>query len=418
MQRVLCVLPTVWDHLELRCGDGAWRERWELVPVGPPDDDVAWDWDWRAWLDAAATERGHGVTSSSDYPGCVLAALLARRLGLPGADPAALLRASHKLASREAQALAAPDAVPRFAAVDPDAPSVPFGYPCFVKPIKSSFSMFARRIDSEASLRAHVDRPIVRDFLRHFPRIFNELLRAHSDLPLDASRFLAEEPLEGEQVTVEGFVHDGQVVPLAVVDSVVHPITRSFVRFDLPSRLPPAVQARMIDVCARAVRGLGLDRTLWNVELFWDAARDRVSIIEVNPRMCGQFADLYEKVLGTSGYEVACALATGERPRVRGAGRCRVAASIPLRLFEPARVRRAPSPEDVRAAEALSPGTRIWTLAREGQVIDEFERHEDGASHLYAVMNLGADDPTDLARRAAAIEARLGYVFEPLSPSR
>lgn len=418
--RVLLALPTTWDLLELRHRQDA---AYELLPLGPLDDDIAWDWDWAAWLDAAAREHAgavDGVLSSGDYPGCILGALLARRLGLPGPDPAALLRASHKLASREVQARAAPDATPRFAAVDPDDPRVPaeLGYPCFVKPIKSSFSMFARLVRSEAELRAHVARPLVREFLRHFPHIFNQLLRAHgpADVTLDASRLIAEAPLGGEQVTLEGFVHEGRVEVLAVVDSIVHPVNRSFLRFDLPSRLPAAAQARLADVCARAVRALGLDGTLFNVELFWDPAAERASIIEVNTRMCGQFADLYEKVLGTSGYEVACALATGERPRVRGEGPHRVAASVPLRTFEPARVARGPSADDVRAAEALFPGTRVWTLATTGQVLDEFERAEDGASQLYAVVNVGGDDADDLARRVAAVTARLGYVLTPLRP--
>jgi biotin carboxylase len=419
--RILFVLPTAWDQLELRCGAVApWRERYELVAAGPADDDVAWDWDWSAWLDAATREHAGvaGVTSSSDYPGCLLGALLARRLGLPGPEVGALLRASHKYYARIAQAAAAPADVPRFAVLDPEAPCLPAGlaFPCFVKPVKSSFSMFARAVRSQDELLAHVQGPAARDFVRHFPHIFNQLLRAHSDLPLDASRFVAEELVTGEQVTLEGFVYDGQVEVLAVVDSIVHPVTRSFTRFDLPSRLPEAVQATMADVCRRVVLALGLERTMFNVELFWAPDTGRISVIEVNPRMCGQFADLYEKVLGTSGYEVACALAAGERPRVqRDAGPCRVAASVPLRVFEPARVVRSPTLEDVRAAEALFPGTRIWTLARAGEVLDEFERHEDGASHLYAVINLGADDRDDLARRLALVVARLGYALEPLA---
>lgn len=418
--RILFVLPTVWDQLELRCGTGAWRSRYELVPSAPADDDVAWDWDWRAWLEQAAREQRDvaGVTSSSDYPGCLLGALLARRLGLPGPDVSALLRASHKYYARIAQTAAAPADVPRFAVLDPEAPTLPAGlaFPCFVKPVKSSFSMLARPVSSPDELRAHVQGPVARDFLAHFPHIFNQLLRAYTDLALDASRFVAEELVSGEQVTLEGFVRDGEVEVLAVVDSIVHPVTRSFARFDLPSRLPANVQATMADICTRVVLGLGLERTMFNVELFWDPATGRISVIEVNTRMCGQFADLYEKVLGTSGYEVACALATGERPRVlRDAGAYRVAASVPLRTFKPVRVTRGPSQDDVRAAEALFAGTRIWTLARQGDVLDEFERHEDGASHLYAVINLGADDATDLAQRLAQVEARLGYVLEPLA---
>src|SRR5205085_1042804 len=101
-------------------------------------------------------------------------------------------------------------------------------------------------------------------------------------------------------------------------------------------------------------------------------------IIEVNPRMCGQFADLYEKVDGTNGYEVALALAAGERPvRRLSAGSHRVAASVPLRVFAPTHVMRTPGIVDCAAAERLFPGTLVWVECEPGQDLADFESVED-----------------------------------------
>src|SRR6185503_6749111 len=137
--------------------------------------------------------------------------------------------------------------------------------------------------------------------------------------------------------------------------------------FHYPSHLPPAVQERMGRVACDVAVALGLERTLFNVEFFHDAARERVTLIEVNPRLCGQFGDLYAKVDGTSGFELALALACGHEVRVRrGAGRFAAAASVPLRLFRSARVVRAPGAEERRAAAAVRADTLVWSDCQAG----------------------------------------------------
>jgi hypothetical protein len=147
--------------------------------------------------------------------------------------------------------------------------------------------------------------------------------------------------------------------------------------------------------------------------MMYDALTDRVSIIEVNPRICGQFADLYQKVDGTSSYEIALALCTGARPRFApGHGRYAAAASFPLRVFEPSAAAAAPCDADAAAAEAMFPDTIVWRECRAGDELADFGG-EDGGSQRYAVINLGGDDRADLARRFGAVEQRLGFRFRP-----
>ena len=57
-----------------------------------------------------------GVIGTGDYPACMLAALVAERLGLPGPSPAQIVLHSHKLYSREIQKRLVPEATPAFAA--------------------------------------------------------------------------------------------------------------------------------------------------------------------------------------------------------------------------------------------------------------------------------------------------------------
>jgi biotin carboxylase len=419
-RRVLVVFETHWDRKQLGACRAAWEGRTEIRYAEPSDEGCAWDFDVLGFIERAATGglgRVDAVLSSSDYPGAIVAAAVATRLGLPGPRPERVIAASHKYTSRIAQRRAAPEAVPRFALVDPAQPQaqLPLPFPCFVKPVKGSFSVLARRIEGAEQLAAFLASSALREFTGEYMHLFGRLVRGLTTLAHDGRYFIAEELLHGHPATVEGFCCDGESEVLGIVDSGVDPATRSFVRFDYPSALPGPVQARMAEVARRVVGELGLERTLWNVEMLWDAAADRISIIEVNPRICGQFADLYQKVDGASGYEVALSLALGERPRPRrGEGRFAAAASFPLRVFEECRVVAAPDPAQIGAAEAAVPGALVWSECEVGEKLADFEHDEDGASHRYAIVNLGGASRADLDRRLAALRARLGWRMGPL----
>lgn len=421
MKQVLVVMSTDWDARQLAACRARWEERFELAFAQPRDADCSWKLDVESYLDELEREWGGriaGVLSSSDYPGASLAAALANRLGLPGPPVAAVIRSSHKFYSRVTQAEVVPEATPAFDLVVPERAGLDplkTGYPCFVKPVKGAFSVLARRIESAEAMRAFFQRPSVREFRAEWMRIFNQLVRRYTELEHDGDHFIAEGLLRGAQVTLEGYCVDGEVTVLGVVDSHMYPGTTSFQRFEYPSRLDAAVQQRMADVTRRLVPRLGLERTMFNIELVHDPDTDAVHIIEVNPRICGQFADLYEKVDGVNGYELALQLATGEAPVVHhGSGRFGAAASYPFRVFAPMRVTAAPDPLMLAQVEAEFPGTLVWPECSAGQEITDFDRIEDGASYRYAVVNTGAGDPVELEARIEAIRARLGYAFEPL----
>src|SRR5205823_9825586 len=108
-----------------------------------------------AYVDSAVAELRaagvDGVTSASDYPGCLVAAALAQELGVPGPAPQAVFRCSHKYYARIAQRQSVPDACPAFWLIDPktvDALAGTLAYPLFVKPVKSWFSQHARGVDT------------------------------------------------------------------------------------------------------------------------------------------------------------------------------------------------------------------------------------------------------------------------------
>jgi hypothetical protein len=225
---------------------------------------------------------------------------------------------------------------------------------------------------------------------------------------------IAEGLLHGEQVTVEGCVHDGAASIFGVVDSIMFPGTLAFSRFDYPSHLPESVQQRMGEIAAKTMLGLGFDHGLFNIEMMYDPAADLISIIEINPRMASQFADLYEKVDGTNSFAVLLDIAQGNTPRfTRRQGECGFAASCVLRSFEDYRVVAVPNEEAVARLAQLFPGIRVELHATPGRKLsDEFQ---DGKSYRYGVLNLGGRDRADVLEQFAACRQRLGIELVPLA---
>lgn len=420
MPRIRVVFPTAWDHQQLEARPELWADDFVLSFASPDDADCPDDLDVLGYIDAAAAAwRGavDGVLSSSDYPGIAVAAAIATALGLPAGPPATIMRAAHKGLARTVQAEALPDVTPAFQVIDPDrfdARSLTVPLPCFVKPAKGCFSVLARRCDDAAAVAAFFRDPFVAEYREHYLRIYRRLVARYLGPEVDGTVFVAEEMLTGHMVTVEGFVADGPAQALGVVDSLRHPRTGSFVGFRYPSQLPPAAQRRLERAACRLAEAFGLRWTMFNAEFFWDPATDRIGTVELNPRLCGQFADLYEKVDGTNGYRIALELAAGRAPQVRPrSGAFAAAASFPLRVFEPVVVARAPGADDLAAARAVAPQTLIWTEVNAGDRLTDFTRGDDGHSYRYAVVNLGGDSVDAVARNLRAVTDRLGYRFEP-----
>jgi len=416
--RICLVCPTMRDEAELP--GAAVRTGIGVRPFGTDVSEDPASFDAAGFIASAARvireERLDGVMASDDYPGSIVAAALAHELRLPGPSPAAVLRCQHKYYSRLAQRECVPEAVPGFALVDPQALEATAGklaYPVFVKPVKSFFSLHAGLVRDAGELRGVAD--ATREHLRGFVKPLDQLLSRYAPFARHCGGYLiAEAPLRGVQVTFEGCVFRGAMQPIGIVDSIMFPGTISFASFHYPSTLPPGVQWRMAAIAARFVRHIGFDDGLFNIEMMYDPRADSIRIIEVNPRMCPQFADLMEKVNGVNTYEILLDIAAGRRPAVRRPGAAfAAAASIVGRVFEDCIVRRVPGDAELRALARGFPDARLKVLCREGQRLSE--ELQDGRSFRYALLNLGGDSREHIAARYAKALRGLHFDLEPVA---
>jgi hypothetical protein len=350
-----------------------------------------------------------GIVTSDDYPGSIVAAIVAKELGLYAPEPKALLCCQHKYYSRIAQKEAVPEAVPRFTLVDPKNVVSPFPlpFPCFVKPVKSYFSCFANQVQTHAELvsaACNIPHPA-------FLEPLNQLLKHYSPFELSANYLIAEELLDGVQATIEGYAFDGTYGFLGIVDSIMYPGTISFQRFEYPSSLPMQVQKRAEEMAERCMRHIGFDNGIFNIEFFYNPHKDSIHIIEINPRMASQFADLYEKVDGTSTYDVAISIATGKKPAVqKRQGLYPLAASCVLREFTNMTVTKVPKHQVIEELNLLYPGTIVEVLVREGRRLSE--ELQDGKSYRYALVQLGAENSLDLQTKLIDCQKRLDFQFD------
>ena len=430
-RRILVVCPTARDRAHLNRPEI--RRAYDVECRGTDEETHAPGFDAVRFLHETIRaierrrDRYRAVVGFDDFPACVVGCLVAETFGFPAPSFESLYLCQHKYYSRMAQREAVPEAIPRFhildLARDPAPADLPMPLPVFVKPVKSYLSILARRIDTFADLVRAVDE--ARRRLPPITTLFDGLVAAsHLDPRLrtiPSAALLVEEPLSGHQVTLDGYVCGGQVVPLGVVDSIFVPGTPSFERFEYPSRIPAGVQDRMARIAERCIAAIGLDRTLFNAEFFYRPEDDAIRLIEINGRMASQFAPLYLMVDGLDMYAMQLDLALGGDPRAAGVWaperrRGKVAASFVLRRFENGIVHRVPEAEDLDRFSRRFPEAFVEVLVSRGERLSD--ELQDDYSYRYALVDLCATDQSTLFQKFDEAKTLLPFAFEPILPAR
>ena len=385
MQDVLLICPQERDlaHVQAARID----ERYRVQGVGGDLD--AEEVDPAAVLAEALSLPAHGAVGTKDRS-ALLAAVVAQRGGLPGPAPQALFACQHKPTSRGLQRQVVPAATPRVEVLNGLPTLEP---PFFVKPVVGRLSRFARRIDDLAELgELASEDPYLDGYAR---------LAALAGLPTDGLHgYVVEELVEGDEVTLEGYVHAGRVTVIGVTDSVMYPGTNSFERFEYPSRFPAERLQELGAIARRLLPALGFDNGFFNVEFFLPE-QGRPMIIEVNGRIASQFAPLLQALHGRSTYDALFALACGDDPAWVAREPDGVAVSYVVRTFEDAYVAGAPEPED---------GVEI--LAHAGRRLSE-QGTNDVRSFRLAIVYEAGETREEAIERAVARAETLSFRLDP-----
>jgi hypothetical protein len=278
--------------------------------------------------------------------------------------------------------------------------------------VKAAFSVLARQVASRDELQRHTrfgwrELWVIRRLVEPFERV----CRARLPQAGSAHRMLLEEPVAARmaQYNLDGWVQGGQVHALGVVDAVMYPGTQSFMRWEVPSRLPQTVQAQALDVARRFLAAIDFRHGFFNLEFFHDAASGRLSVIECNPRLASQFADLYRRVLGLDAHAMALALALGEDPLAvpRSEPEAGAASSLVYRSFEGQPIPAAPSAAQQRTFARKCPDGLLFLFPKSGHSLARDFKWT--GSHRYGIVHLAARDRCRLRERADVASALLGW---------
>ena len=418
MKNILVLFPKDWDRDELE--QPRYRERYQFFYEGFdlftfPENARLMTFNARRYADKLVKKYGgriNGVISNNEQFGALIAAVVAQRLGLPGTDPAVIIAAQHKYYARCLQQKIMPEATPRFS-VFPyklhSAADVGLPFPLYVKPVKATYSVLARRVDSFAELQKHLRfNPLETLILHKLVTPFNDLMERFTPFTIDAHHLVGEEIMSGLQVNLDGFVHNGKITILGIVDEVMYPGTQAFMRFEYPSRLPADVLTRMKALAEKLFTSIDYGYGFFNVELMYQPETGRLQIIEINPRMASQIVNLYRRVDGYDPYELLIDLALGNPPSVTfGQGAFGAAASFVFRRFDGREVTRVPKPSQIESVHQRYPDARLMLYLKRGASLAREMKWL--GSYRYAVLNLGGASTEDLHQRYDEIRRELSF---------
>ncbi|MEB3959444.1 ATP-grasp domain-containing protein [Streptomyces kunmingensis] len=352
-----------------------------------------------------------------DFPVSTLVAVLGERYGTRATSLESVVKCEHKYWSRLVQAEVV-SAHPDFGRVDLEAddPQPPEGvsFPMWLKPALSYSSELAYGVEDMTEFREAVQH--IRDGIARVGRPFEYILD-QLELPpemdgVGAQVCLAEGTLEGLQVAVEGYVHDGEVTVYGVLDSINYPDSTSFLRHQYPSALPAPVQQRLRDISEKVMRRIGMDEATFSIEFFYNPSTDSLAVLEINPRHSQSHAELFQYVDGVANHHCMLALALGEDPALpHREGPYALAAKWYFRWFTDGVVRKIPSADEVARIEESLPGVRIDVVPEEAQRLSDVGQ-QDSYSYEVAHIFTGGDSEEELREKYDQCVAALRLTFD------
>jgi biotin carboxylase len=352
-----------------------------------------------------------------DFPVTVLLPILCDKYGLLSPSLQSVIKCEHKYWCRMEQSRADPDCVPHYVKVDPyddnAANKIDLPFPFWIKPAKGTDSMLAFKVTNEQDLAAALN--TIRQGISAIANPF-DLFLSLVDLPQEIAAIggrccIVEEMIPGELHTVEGYVFQGEIHVHGVLDSPRYEGTSSFLCYQYPSRLPRRVQEQMIDNTKRVMSSIGLDNSAFNIEYFYEPEQERLTLLEINPRISQSHAEVFKKVDGDSNHQIVVDLALGNRPNFQyRKGEFPVAAKFYLRRFEDGIVKKVPSDAEIEKIKEEIPDALIDIHAKEGRRLSQLIE-QDSYSYKLASIYLGAEDYPALSNKYQRCREELQFEF-------
>lgn len=355
-----------------------------------------------------------GILGTHDSS-AVFAAIIAHETGHRFAPVKAVINCQNKYLCRRIQRSVIPGHTPAYAlALDylrnPSRLSPPF----FIKPVRSNISFGTHRIREPEELEYYIARESI-DIAR-FNQYYLDALALdpayHDALNVaTCNTFLCEDFITGTQVTVDGYVFEGEIDFFGFTRAVYHPGTNSFHYHAFPHRFAPELEATIKAALQKLIPALGIDNSFFNVELRADEEANTFKIIEVNCRIAFQFAKTIESVTGVDPLHMLCDMAVGRRPGRRPTGKNTygLCYNFELHLFHDARILETPTQSAYAEIRMKYPEVHPRNLIHENARLSDFKHNPE--SYRYGVVDVPGNSHEEIMKKYQKVVDMLGYRF-------
>ncbi len=346
-------------------------------------------------------EKINAVLSTTDL-GTLLATIIAKKHNMIAPDPQIVAQQQYKYLARLTHQHYIPEATPQFELLKK--PECSLSYPFVIKPVRGSFSRGVTIVQNEIEFKKAYNNAYTHIITYPWKYIINKYV----GISYQNSWVLAEELCTGLQCTIEGFVYKQNVTIFGITDSVMLPNSISFKQFNYPSSLPRQVQETIIAIASKLIKGIGFNNGCFNIECIYNPDSNSVHVIEMNPRLASQFADLYEKVDGFNSYDVLVSIATGQESIqiTKGQGHFNVASSCVLRTSHDKIIKQLPSQDTLKKINKIYPDSRIQLVGQEGKKLSDYE--QDGHTFRYGLIHIGGKNLHEIDEKSMDIQKMLG----------
>jgi biotin carboxylase len=168
----------------------------------------------------------------------------------------------------------------------------------------------------------------------------------------------------------------------------------------------------MYDITEDLLHHIGYDNNSFNIEFFWNKAKDKIWLLEVNTRVSQSHSDLFENVDGASNHQITVELGLGNDPHFpKRKGDYKCAAKFFYRYWEDGYVKKAPSEADIEKVQNDIPGVLIVPQAEEAMRLSDM-LEKDSYSYELCWIFVGGKDHKDLVRKYREAIKMLPYEIE------
>ncbi len=355
-----------------------------------------------------------GIVGTHDSS-AIIAAIIAQETGKRFASVEAIINCQNKYLCRRIQKEVTPEHSPAYAIAldylrDPSRLATPF----FIKPARSNISFGSHKIERPEALETYITRESI-DIARYNQYYLDALSRKpsyHNAMNIaTCNSFLCEELINGTQVTVDGYVYDGDISFFGITRANFYPGTNSFFYHSFPHEFSTEITENINNALLRLIPALGIDNSFFNVELRADEVNHTFKIVEVNSRIAFQFAKTIEAVRGFDPLRLLCDVAVGKKPHPTPGNKklFRYCYNFELHHFSDARILQTPIQTAYDEIRMKYPEVHVRNLIHENLNLSDFKHNPE--SFRYAVVDVPGDSHEEIMEKYEAVVSLLGYRF-------